>query len=1439
CCSKLQCSVSSTLAHSVVYETDVVVPWVLQHEQVHQLSEASGWSSARRRRSGRQQDRLLLSLPAFGRELLLELQRDEAFLAVGFVVEERSHERSFQHEPAFKGRPCFYSGTVLNHTDSIASLDTCGGLMGLVRYGEETLFIEPVDHVADSFSGLAHKVFRQKRSSEETSRSRGSAPKYCRIIRGKRKERRAKVMEEARGKRNAIRLSGEYTAETVVVADADMVQYHGAEAAQRFLLTVMNMVYNMFQHQSLGVQLNIRVTKLVLLHSRPVSLTYMTPADRLDPCGPERLVGSAGRPQLWGGRDREGRNKPTVGWPLQEKLKMSHHGEKALESFCHWQHEEYGGARYLGNNHVPGGKDDPRPMDIAVLVTRCAAFPCASSSWGMLNSILLARREALRSEYAARGTNFCPDGSAKTARGGRSASQANYSVSRTDFCVHKDEPCDTVARGAAGCVAWCGRPVYLVGSGFHTGIAYLGGTCSTKRKCVLAEDNGLNLAFTIAHELGHNMGMSHDDDHTTCTGHSHIMSGEWVKGRNPSDLSWSTCSRDDLENFLRSKASACLLHTDPRSRYWLRLPAKLPGMHYSADEQCQILFGSNATFCTDMEGKADGSDSPSPPPRSPGGYATLRSKACQGCPQSARIVRKVVAVTLKQHGEVCGSTVVLFNLANPKDIHLEEDVVGRDLSPGQRSYVGLLDTHHPLVRCFLLTFSFSQLEKSTVRHVTVPPDRHLMCAGLWCLVEGDTSCKTKLDPPLDGTECGADKWCRAGDCVSKTPIPQHIDGDWSLWNQWSMCSRTCGTGARFRQRKCDNPPPGHGGRHCPGASVEHEVCEGPPCAKGLPTFRDQQCQAHERHSGKKKNQVWTAMINDEKPCVLFCTPVGRDAPVMLAERVLDGTPCGPYETDLCVNGKCQTIGCDGIIGSTAKEDRCGICNGDGRSCKIVKGDFNHTRGMVTPSHCKKVSTCVMSKSRAVPKCFSYTLMPSTAITVTLLHCVEKGPSNPVQSAEALGVRNGPAMNGADGITCMEKRGIHLDTYTHMTGYIEAAVIPIGARRIKVVEDKPSHSFLALKDSSKRSINNDWKIELPGEFELAGTTVRYVRRGLWEKMSAKGPTKSPLHLMVLLFHDQTYGIHYEYTVSLNQSQESKAEVQREPERLYLWTHRTWESCSMQCGGGERKTIVSCMRIVNKTMTLVNDSYCQPENRPAPQVRRCNTHPCQYRWVAGDWTPCSATCGQGIQQRDVSCVYQLQNGTHLATRDLYCIGPKPASLQECHGRHCLTLWEASEWSMCSSDCGRGTRERTVTCTNPQGLCDSASRPPQQEPCEDYSKCYEWKTGDWSKCSSSCGRGLQSRVVQCMHRVTGRHGSDCPIVLKPPAYRQCHQGACNEKVNANTITSPRLAALTYKCTGDQWTVYCQVIRDKNLCQDMRWYQRCCKTCRDFYASVTPRKS
>lgn len=75
--------------------------------------------------------------------------------------------------------------------------------------------------------------------------------------------------------------------------------------------------------------------------------------------------------------------------------------------------------------------------------------------------------------------------------------------------------------------------------------------------------------------------------------------------------------------------------------------------------------------------------------------------------------------------------------------------------------------------------------------------------------------------------------------------------------------------------------------------------------------------------------------------------------------------------------------------------------------------------------------------------------------------------------------------------------------------------PLRTDLLRGLRPTPPALSSALKDSSRRSINSDWKIELPGEFQIAGTTVRYVRRGLWEKISAKGPTKIPLHLMVRL------------------------------------------------------------------------------------------------------------------------------------------------------------------------------------------------------------------------------------------------------------------------------------------------------------------------------------
>lgn len=71
---------------------------------------------------------LLLHLPAFGRDLYLQLRHDLRFLSRGFEVEEAG-------AAGRRGRPaelCFYSGRVLGHPGSLVSLSACGSGGGLV-----------------------------------------------------------------------------------------------------------------------------------------------------------------------------------------------------------------------------------------------------------------------------------------------------------------------------------------------------------------------------------------------------------------------------------------------------------------------------------------------------------------------------------------------------------------------------------------------------------------------------------------------------------------------------------------------------------------------------------------------------------------------------------------------------------------------------------------------------------------------------------------------------------------------------------------------------------------------------------------------------------------------------------------------------------------------------------------------------------------------------------------------------------------------------------------------------------------------------------------------------------------------------------------------------------------------------------------------------------
>ncbi|XP_078381985.1 uncharacterized protein LOC144664674 isoform X3 [Oculina patagonica] len=67
-------------------------------------------------------------------------------------------------------------------------------------------------------------------------------------------------------------------------------------------------------------------------------------------------------------------------------------------------------------------------------------------------------------------------------------------------------------------------------------------------------------------------------------------------------------------------------------------------------------------------------------------------------------------------------------------------------------------------------------------------------------------------------------------CPVETPLP--VDGRYSAWSAWSVCSQTCSTGYKVRARYCNSPRPANGGKDCSelGPSRETLVCKPwPPC----------------------------------------------------------------------------------------------------------------------------------------------------------------------------------------------------------------------------------------------------------------------------------------------------------------------------------------------------------------------------------------------------------------------------------------------------------------------------------------------------------------------------------------------------------------------------------------------------------------------------------
>ncbi|XP_041371036.1 A disintegrin and metalloproteinase with thrombospondin motifs 12-like isoform X2 [Gigantopelta aegis] len=499
-----------------------------------------------------------------------------------------------------------------------------------------------------------------------------------------------------------------------------------------------------------------------------------------------------------------------------------------------------------------------------------------------------------------------------------------------------------------------------------------------------------------------------------------------------------------------------------------------------------------------------------------------------------------------------------------------------------------------------------------------------VCNTLWCRV--DNKCSTKLQAAAEGTICGTNKWCYGGRCVEIGNRPQAINGQWGRWAGWTECTRECGAGVSYSQRHCDNPPPSHGGKYCIGERKRYRICNTDVCPEGVPSFRHKQCSDFNYVPYKNRLHEWEPILTPHTPCQLHCKPRDRFFSAMLKDMVTDGTPCTPGSRNMCISGRCRHVGCDWLIDSSAVEDRCGVCYGDGSTCKTVKNQFNETEKL---------------------------------------------------------------------------------------GYVEATVIPKGARNIRVEEVAAANNFLALRNNKgEYYLNGHWFIQWSGDYEVAGTVVRYQREGSKESFNAPGPLKEALHIMLLV---QTHnpGIVFEYTVP-----KENATDNRIPE--FRWDYSDWSHCTVSCGGGTQRSQVVCLE---KEAGIVDEMYCNASSKPDDRLRGCNEHRCPARWWTGPWQHCSVTCGNnGIHRRTVICVRSLGPDEQIALENEVCKGlDKPTEVEPCNhkdpcpgSRH----WEVGAWSQCTRSCGGGTRHRTVSCP-PSANCYQQTKPATEQHCA-VNKC-----------------------------------------------------------------------------------------------------------------------
>ncbi|XP_015131889.1 A disintegrin and metalloproteinase with thrombospondin motifs 3 isoform X2 [Gallus gallus] len=509
------------------------------------------------------------------------------------------------------------------------------------------------------------------------------------------------------------------------------------------------------------------------------------------------------------------------------------------------------------------------------------------------------------------------------------------------------------------------------------------------------------------------------------------------------------------------------------------------------------------------------------------------------------------------------------------------------------------------------------------------------CKQLWCShPDNPYFCKTKKGPPLDGTECAPGKWCYKGHCMWKNANQLKQDGNWGPWTKFGSCSRTCGTGVRFRTRQCNNPMPINGGEDCAGVNFEFQLCNTEECPKHFEDFRAQQCQqrnSHFEYQNSKHHWLPYEHPDSNKRCHLYCQSKETGDVAYMKQLAHDGTRCSykdPYS--ICVRGECVKVGCDKEIGSNKAEDKCGVCGGDNSHCRTVKGTFTRTP--------KKLGYLKMFD---IPPGARHVFIQEDEASPHFLaiknqatgHYILNGKGEEARSRSFIDLGVEWEYNIEDDIETL-----------HTDGPLHDAVVVLIIPRENDTRSSLTYKYIIHEDSVPTINSNNVLQEEIDTFEWAlkswsqcskpcGGGFQYTKYGCRRKSDNKM-------------------VHRSFCEASKKPKPIRRMCNLQECTRPLWAADEWEYCTKTCGnsGYQIRTVRCIQPLHDGANRSVHFKYCSGDR---PESRRpCNRVPCPAQWKAGPWSECSVTCGEGTETRQIIC----RAGDH-------CDGEKPESVRVC--------------------------------------------------------------------------------------------------------------------------------------------------------------------------------